>query len=527
MNLSLTVIYPTNISFNNRTDIDEALQMQGVLTVVNSRIAESKEVNVSSAMKNLTQVGSLLQLAYAGSIGFSCRRHIAEILVDYQSLIKDSRLTSGVFVDSCLAALKLHLVALKFAEKDKLVFGLKQMKKCGELAEKMAQASQKLVNKSTELSNLSKTALLAAIDDSHASEERKTEVQKMIDALEASKASLSTKTAELQEAITESRKKEAESLKESREARKNAFVIALVSSIAQPLVSIGGSVVKTGIALSNPAAAAVAVVTGVSDSLLAIVNKNKEEKDSVQQKYDEAKRQIAMKEVDLKNAKDENKGSIEKEIAGLKSQVQAIETELQQKQDALGKAQEQLNQQSKMAEDQAASYAKISDDLQRERIKANASLAESVEKLKNLDVNNRDLSQAIHSLELTIKTMGKVRTVFENTRLFWEGVKRHCDALTNEGVDATIMAEFVEGEMKEEFIASVKNSGFNWLALGKINLIAALAVEPVDAKVDGIMNDLPNANEAIHLIQNLSTTMLEEIEQERALLVNNSNNNNS
>jgi DNA repair exonuclease SbcCD ATPase subunit len=279
-------------------------------------------------------------------------------------------------------------------------------------------------------------------------------------------------------------------------------------------------------ALTNPVSAATAAASSVSDLLLTTVNKSKEEKDTVQQKYDEAKRQLAMKEADLKNAKEEDKALIDREIAGLRSQVQAMEVDLQQKKDAFAKAQEQLNQQGKIAQNQAASYAKISSDLQKEKIEANASLAGSVVKLKNLDVNKKDLSQAIHSLELTIKTMGKVRTVFENTRLFWEGVKRRCDALTNEGVEATIMADFVEGEMKEEFIASVKNSGFNWLALGKINLVAAIAVETVDARIDGIMNDLPDPGTVGQLIQDLSTTMLAEIEQERVHLENNNNNNN-
>ncbi len=527
MNANLAVAFPRNFPFDTSADIDSALQIAGVSNIVNAKMAESREINVSSAMRNLVQVGSLLQLAYAGSLGFSCRRSIAEILTNYQTLIKDSRHTSGVFVDSSLAALKLHLAALKWAENGNLKMGLKQMKRCGEQATIMAQVSKTLVDQSTALSNLSKSALLAAIDDSNASEDRKKEVQKMIDVLEASKASLTAKAAGLQEVIEESRKKEAEALKEAREARKNAFVISLVSSIAQPLISIGGSAVRAGMALSNPVSTAAAIVTGVNDLISATVNKITEEKVSVQQKYDEAKKQLAMKEADLKNSKEENKAPIEREIAGLRSQVQAMEADLQQKKDALAKAQEQLNQQSKIAQDQAAGYAKISSDLQREKIDANASLAESVVKLKNLDVNNKDLSRAIHSLELTIKTMGKVRTVFENTRLFWEGVKRRCDALTNEGVDAAIMEDFVEGEMKEDFIDSVKKSGFNWLALGKINLVAALAVEAVDKKVDGIMNDLPNASEAIKLIQNLSTTMLAEIEQERVLLEGSNNNNNN
>lgn len=527
MNTGLTVAFPTHVAFTNRTDIDKALQVEGVSIIVNDRMAESREVNVSAAMKSLAQVGSLLQLAYAGSIGFSCRRQVGEILINYQSLIKDSRFTSGVFVESCLAALKLHLVALQFAEKDKLAMGLKQIKRCGELAVTMAQASQTLVDKATALSELSKSAFLAAIEDSNATVAKKQEIQKMIEALEVSKAGLKSKTADLQEVIEEVREKEVVALKEAREARKNAFIISMVSAITQPLLSIGGMFVGIGKAVSNPASTAGAVVAGISKELMAIVSESKNEKDSAQQKYDEAKKQLAMKEIDLKNAKMEDQAVIEREIAGIKSELETIEADLRQKTEAFAKAQEQLNQQAKIAQDQAAGYAQIRRDLQKEKIEANASLAESVKKLQNLDINKNDLSRAIHSLELTIKTMAKIRTVFENTRLFWVGVKRRCDALTNDGVDAGIMSDFIESEMKDEFIASIKNSGFNWLALGKINLMAAISVEAVDNKVDSIMNDLPGPAVAHQLIQDISTTMLAQIDQETAALENNTNSNNN
>lgn len=508
MSSTTTVIFPTVIRFESRNDINNAVQVAGVSKIVNDKIEGMKEINVSEAMKNLAQVGTLLQLAYAGSRDFPCWKPISQILIKYKSLITDTQLTSEDFVNCCLAALKAHLYALQFAEKGKMDTALKYIKKCEDLAEKMALASQILITKSSELSKLSETAALTAIDDNLVAKSKKEEIQRMINDLEAAKAGLKAKTAALEDEIEEARIREDDALKEAREARKHAFIVALVSAVAEPLT-------KATIQTTSPSSvAAVSIYQVLQDN----VKKANEMENDVQQRLNELQKKLAIKKIELSNSNGQNKEIIEKECASLQSEMDSLKKDLEQKKGALANAQEQLNQQSKAAEDQAIAYAKLKHELQKERRDANASLAESIEKVKNLSSDKKDLNQAIAALELTIKTMHKVVGIFENTRAFWERVKKRCEKLTKEGVDASALADFAEEGMKEEFINAVNYSAFNWLALGKINSSAVDAMNIVGAKVDNIMNNLPDESEARKLILNISAEMLAQINDDKFLL---------
>lgn len=140
----------------------------------------------------------------------------------------------------------------------------------------------------------------------------------------------------------------------------------------------------------------------------------------------------------------------------------------------------------------------------------NAELAASIEKLKHNTQNNNDLLAAIDSLQISINALGKIKTVFENTRMFWEGVGKHCRALSNIDVIQTFLEVDMANEAKEE----MHSSGLNWLSLGMINEQALQAITHVDRSVDRIMSNLPSKQEAFNLINNTAKSLLEQIEAE-------------
>ena len=61
--------------------------------------------------------------------------------------------------------------------------------------------------------------------------------------------------------------------------------------------------------------------------------------------------------------------------------------------------------------------------MQKEARETNAKLAEQVENLKHLNVRDNKLEVSLRMLELTITNLGKIKTTFDNTRLFWMGQK--------------------------------------------------------------------------------------------------------
>ena len=182
-----------------------------------------------------------LQLAYAGSKGFSCCASVVRILADYQTLIKDSFAATSSFVEVSLQALKFHRFAIIVAEKGHFNKAIEMMQKTAEVAGQMAVICEKLVAESTELSNQSKTALTAAVVDDTVTREKRAEITNMINDLKAKEASLSVKSKELAEAVAEEKEREAQAAQEAKEMRQKAFTVAVLSTLMAPVSAIAGT----------------------------------------------------------------------------------------------------------------------------------------------------------------------------------------------------------------------------------------------------------------------------------------------
>lgn len=501
--------YPNRkITFGCKEDIDQAVENLRVSARVEEYTkSRFNQINVTTAMRDLSQVGQLLQLAYAGSKGFSCSREVASILMDYQSLIKDSDSACRMFVNNSLQALKTHRLALEVAEKGKFDNALKQLSGCTKLADKMIATSTDLVLKSTMLVDQAKKAMLAAHSDEALSNKQKEEIMSTLNNLEAKEASLKSRTADFRERIEEERKREAQAIKEADDASKKGFFLSTVTIIGRAAATVGASILPIKVA-GNEATNNPLANFGVSlQKILA-------EKSNAEQELEAAEKELAIKQEQLKTAADENKGKINEKIAGLQVTVRCKREALKSQNATWQEMQDKLNAKTQTANDRAADAAKKRFELQQEQIKDNADLAESVTKLKNLKIVDNDLTQSIISLEITIKTLGKVKTVFENTRVFWESVKTHCEELS----DMEALHNLADPDLQIEFVETIKSSGLNWLTLGRINLLAARSIENVTQNVDTIMDNFPTKAEVPGLIQRLTEALSMQIEQAQKTL---------
>lgn len=120
---------------------------------------------------------------------------------------------------------------------------------------------------------------------------------------------------------------------------------------------------------------------------------------------------------------------------------------------------------------------------------AHGERAEAVERLKGTMAQNNSLGQVLASLDVDIKALGRIKTVFEDTREYWATVQGHCDDLADVGE-----LEMLQ-DMDEEFAEAIARSWYSWLVLGKTNYTAVRTMQSVMHKVDGIMNDLPTTQE--------------------------------
>jgi len=152
---------------------------------------------------------------------------------------------------------------------------------------------------------------------------------------------------------------------------------------------------------------------------------------------------------------------------------------------------------------------------QNEALNVNAEIAKAVSNLKNARVVQNEIEKIITSLELTIKILGKVKTVFLETEKFWVSVQANSEKLS-----AADTLETCADLNKDSFIDKIKDNGYSWLALGKINVCAALETWKVSDGIHDIMDNLPSKEEGVVLIQELATTIVGDIAEESRMIEN-------
>jgi hypothetical protein len=112
-----------------------------------------------------------------------------------------------------------------------------------------------------------------------------------------------------------------------------------------------------------------------------------------------------------------------------------------------------------------------------------------------------DLLRAQHALKMAIDTLGIVKTIFLNNRHYWIQVTNNARNQGSSG-DTTIVLKELDKEEIMEFEELLMESGFNWLALGKVSRDAMVAMIQVKKNVDKTFINLPSHDQAKQIITN-------------------------
>merc|ERR1719445_83319 len=156
-------------------------------------------------------------------------------------------------------------------------------------------------------------------------------------------------------------------------------------------------------------------------------------------------------------------------------------------------------------DDRALELTKARHEINRKMIEHASDLSETVSQLAGMTESKNSLEKALKSLEIAIKTLGKIKVVFDNTRVFWIGVEKNCKAIVE---NAKTVADFADDEdLAEEMIEAIAASALSWFVLGKVNYTAKRAISQVDKGMDKIQSNLPSEEEAAKMIPNLSKEM--------------------
>lgn len=496
--------------FTSYDDVLPLLDNQELSSRVNGLTKTFYSVNVTQVMTSLMKVGDLLKVAYAASKTYPCNQHILSIMGTYQTIIGDTFQASGLFGNCAVQALNKHVLALKALESKKVLLAIKQMSRCAELAQSMEKIAGQLADAVGELAEKSLKAMEMASNDQSISADKQREIKQMIIDYKSEEAKQKSLAEDLAEATQKAREHEQKMMSKADQARKDKMTVAIVQACLGAVSNIATTAASAYSGRSLGTDTKPNEETSAKDTgLPQIIEKYQKEKDAKMKELQEVELELAKKEVELgqlDSEKDKEKINVcKQDIAALTLKVKqeeasSIVSNIQPLQDT-------ISSEAATLEELEAKATEIRHKLEAEERNAKSKLKEAAEKLKGLSVESDELATAIQSLDVSIQTMGKVKTVFENVKLYWQGVAANCNAMTGY---VSELEDLNEMEDLDGIKATIQDSGINWITLCKINYTAQASMDLVKGKVDSIVSNLPSLEEAKNIIKEFSPTDLIE-----------------
>jgi len=402
------------------------------------KIKSEYNINIEVAFKLLGNVGELLRISYAGCKGYSCQVAVSKVHSNYQDMIYDSARVSNFFVRTTLRALKYHKFAEKYINKDRAPKALRWVQRCAPLADKLVLASTKMVKQSEQLKNMTVDAFL---------ETQQNDVQNT-GQIKKTKERNNRLTARI-ESIN---KMLDDLLKRERQQKERVQKLdGDLKAHEQEYQKVKGRAVKTNEICKTDVVQGFGI-PGVLTTGQKVVRTCHTELD---------------------------KGDVELKKGELTNVVKKI---------------------NKVRENQLE-LLQIKNLIQKNMTSLYGELAASVKGLGHTVELGNDLLRAQRALQMAIDTLGIVKTIFLNNRHYWIQVTHNAKQQGSSG-DTTIVLKDLDEEETMEFKELLMESGFNWLALGKVSRDAMVAMIKVKKDVDKTFINLPSHDQAKQLIAN-------------------------
>lgn len=467
---------------NYERDIAPVFKNAAVAETANDYEKEFEPIDVGLCLQKLVTVSDLLAIAYAGSKGVKCNSQVVKLLADYQTFCTDSHLASCEFLNASMKALQYTSMGFKWANDHQPDKAIQALSMTTRVADTMTGIASELVTKSEQMCALASDALVAACQDNGVAAETKTEIAAMITKHEVQKAELESTTQSLKNHLETAKSDVSEASRKADSARTMETVLTIVRTFATGLT--------TAAKYSNGA------------SVLATFIHSMNEPETPESKDETADADLAfahnkgdLARVNLTSEHDENsEKELKAQIALLATEIKSMEKTHKESIDAV------RHEMTKKAESAAEREAHSRADrfrLQELDRKRNAELRGAIRKLSDMRDNRDSIGHALASLDIAIKAIGQVKTVFENTKSYWIGIKRHCEDLVE-------IESFELDKISEKMLSDdITTSWYSWLTLCKINDAAVRVMKEVTVKVDNTMSDLPTTEEAQELLSAL------------------------
>jgi DNA repair exonuclease SbcCD ATPase subunit len=506
-----------NSAISTEAQFYSLVNQEQVRTQLKELAKAYKGIDISVvASESLARVGKYFSIAYSGSCTHPCSSDILSSLSDYQLLVKDSVVALDSSIITCISALKKHQLAIRFVEKDNFEKAIERISECSTMATEMAATAKTLADRCGILYISAKSTLLKVNDNVNISAENKKKIEDQIKELGAQEKYLEGLTSSLTEQIKGKKAEEAEIAKRGDSARRQAFVLSLIATGLSPITTIGTAIIAP---IGQAVAAGINKLSGVtskdSTEQLEAIQKNLEAKS---QEYAEVEGQLSKKlkrkeqatnEIKKEDTKEDEKKALETEIKQLELDIAELEPKrnavlklINEVKESLQKASLSFEARAVHLEEKEDKIKETRDALEKEQRERNASLQETMERLKYLATDGKAASEkAITSLQLAVKTIGAAQTVFIDIQHYWENVALQCRQLA----DIQEFRDLHYLELKDEFSTALIASKWKWCVIGYLSQMARDDLNKAKLAVNDVMSNLPSEKELDGLIAEMKT----------------------
>jgi len=506
----------TQFRWTGSTDLKVCCQRL-TATIQVTKNDKYQTLDVDKTFKDLLLCGELLRAAYITAGEKPCSKQILKVCDGYQDLCNLCCVGSSGFVDSCVAALKTHSVALQALEipppkGPKEALAVKQFAKCAELARVMVTTSQKLEEETQKLVVLTSEALHTAKDDATLSAAQKAKLEQDMMQAETRKAALSAAVDELSVQLRGTREEEERVAALIKDASDKAHVrqmtATILNGVAQlapmlPCVAAGGSGLGlaacaiSAVACSATSAAKESASTGLVDAgkEAAVAFAGAAGDHGKAARLSQAKLTEATTEIAQLEGIDEGERTKEHtdRLKELRDSLQELKDKAESTKADDKSVASMLMAQAATLESKESLVKQRRRDLEDEMRKENRALAETLAGMKSMKTEKTQVEQTVVSLTTCVQALGKIVTTFKNVKLFWQ-----CISLQSASVGAEVQG-VVEAHDKDELLGDLsdafKASAVNWATLGHMNLVAHGAMTGAKGQIDGFMQNLPDSSD--------------------------------
>eukprot|EP01084_Bolivina_argentea_P306749 530116_1 len=414
------------VQVENSSDIEKILKNEQNKKMVMQYEKRYYTINVHDAMIKLETSGNLLQLAYASSHGFSCQAIIVNLLSKYATLVKQTDIATGTFVETSITSLQYHKTAFDMLPND-IGKAIEIICLCCEQAKEMADIAEGLEKKTEDLILVAEKAFEQAVEDKTSKNKDKEQLVKKMRKTKAQRDELSKLIKKFNKDISDLQNQQFQT-----------------DAVKKQVESVQRLVLESMKRASQP-------ILETATSLLAYEMSVADTKDNDDDDDDDEKKQP--------------------ESSLIKQKSEILDKLMQQ-----------------------------NDELMKTVIEIQSGEMDSFEK-------------SLKSIEVVIKTLGKIKSIFSNVQLFWIGVTDNCKRLVqiNKKVDFFKKSAV---QYKDEFREAIGESTKGWFILTKVNCQAQKAICEVDKVMDKMLQNLPGEEKAMALVKESTPKMIEALREE-------------